>query len=155
MKHCGLAFVGFLAAGVMLASFGCSKASSGNTGSDPIVGAWFVKEPGAPFLYHMYVFNADGTMQQANPDAGDANTSDSDGKGVWINDGQKIRGKFVEVTADRVTRQFVGRGELSYDIVVDGNSFAGTAVFRSYDVNGTLVQGPSNSSLAGERVTLP
>jgi len=24
---------------------------------------------GAPFPYHMYVFNADGTTQQANPDA--------------------------------------------------------------------------------------
>jgi hypothetical protein len=59
------------------------------------------------------------------------------------------------VTADRVTRKFVGRGELSYDIVVNGNSFAGTAVFRSYDVNGALVQGPINAPLAGERVTLP
>ena len=34
-------------------------------------------------------------MQQANPDAGDAHTSDSDGKGVWIADGQKVGGKWV------------------------------------------------------------
>ena len=74
---------------------------------------------------------------------------------MWTADGKKIRGKWVEVTADRVTRQFVGRGELSFDIVVNGDRFAGTAVFRSYDANGTLVGGPFNSSLAGERVTLP
>jgi hypothetical protein len=68
--------------------------------------------------------------------------------------GQSIRGKWVEVTADRVTREFAGRGELSYDIAVKGNSIAGSATFRSYDVNGTLVDGPSNSTLASERVTL-
>jgi hypothetical protein len=67
--------------------------------SNAIVGAWLVKEPAAPFPYHMYVFNADGTMQQANPDAGDKTTSDSDGKGVWIAEGQQIRGKWVEVAA--------------------------------------------------------
>ena len=155
MKRCGLAFVGFVATAFILGSLGCSSGSKGNTGSYPIVGAWLVKEPAAPFPFHMYVFNADGTMQQANPDAGDANTSDSDGKGIWIADGQRIRGKWVEVTADRATRRFVGRGELSYDIVVNGNSFVGTAVFRSYDVNGNLVQGPLNAPLAGERVTLP
>jgi hypothetical protein len=155
MKHYGMALAGCLATAFILGSLGCSRASREDTASNTIVGAWFVKEPAAPFPYHMYVFNADGTMQQANPDAGDANTSDSDGKGVWIADGQKIRGKWVEVTADRVTRKFVGHGELSYDIVVNGNSFAGTAVFRSYDVNGALVQGPINAPLAGERVTLP
>ena len=155
MKHFRLAFVAVLATAFIVGLLGCSKPSSGDAGFDRIVGAWFVKEVGAPFLYHMYVFNADGTLQQANPDAGDAHTSDSDGKGVWTADGKKIRGKWVEVTADRVTRQFVGRGELSFDIVVNGDRFAGTAVFRSYDANGTLVGGPLNSSLAGERVTLP
>ena len=59
------------------------------------------------------------------------------------------------MTADRVTRQFAGRGELSYDITVKGNSFAGTATFRSYDVNGALADGPSNATPAGKRVTLP
>ena len=155
MKYSGLAFVGFLTTAFVVGSPGCGRASGTDTGSNQIVGAWFVKEVGAPFPYHMYVFNADGTMQQANPDAGDAHISDSDGKGVWIVDGQNIRGKWVEVTADRVTRQFVGRGELSYDVVVNGNSFAGTAVFRCYDSNGALMQGPFNSSLAGERVTPP
>ena len=71
------------------------------TTKDPAVGAWFVKAPDAPFQYHMFVFNADGTMQQANPDAGDANTSDSDGKGVWVKTGNnKIKGGnyILEVT---------------------------------------------------------
>jgi hypothetical protein len=95
------------------------------------------------------------TMQQANPDAGDRNTSDSDGKGVWIANGQKIKGKWVEVTADRVSRRFAGRGELSFDIVVEGHRFSGPSVFRFYDVDDKLVEGPINTSLSAERVTLP
>jgi hypothetical protein len=73
-----------------------------------IVGTWIVKDNAAPFPYHMYVFNADGTMQQANPDAGHEKTSDSDGKGVWRSDGKHVRGKWVEITADRETHKFVG-----------------------------------------------
>jgi hypothetical protein len=46
---------------------------------NPIVGAWFVQDPGEPFPYHTYVFNTDGTRQQANPDAGDPHSSDCDG----------------------------------------------------------------------------
>lgn len=49
---------------------------------DPVVGTWLVEQPAAPFPLHLYVFNADHTMQQANPDAGNARTSDSDGKGA-------------------------------------------------------------------------
>jgi hypothetical protein len=71
MMNGGLAFVGFLMTPVVLGSLGCSTVSSGSRAVNPIVGAWLVKEPAAPFPYHMYVFNADGTMQQANPDAGD------------------------------------------------------------------------------------
>ena len=66
-----------------IAATGCSSSSSGEKQSS-IVGTWIVRDSAAPFPVHMYVFNADGTMQQANPDAGDAKTSDSDGKGVWI-----------------------------------------------------------------------
>jgi hypothetical protein len=50
---------------------------NGNTDLSPIVGTWIVKAPEAPFPYHMFVFHADGTMQQSNPDAGDRNSSDS------------------------------------------------------------------------------
>jgi hypothetical protein len=139
----------------MLGLPGCAKLSGGDNKSNPIVGAWVVEDAAAPFHYHMYVFNADGTMQQANPDAGDANTSDSDGKGVWVIDGDRIKGKFVEVTADRATRQYVSRGEISYEIAVGGNNFTGTAIARFYDFNERLIQSPIHTSLAGKRVTLP
>ncbi|HSX16994.1 MAG TPA: hypothetical protein VLH86_02735 [Patescibacteria group bacterium] len=129
--------------------------ASNDGGGKNIVGAWFVKAPDAPFQYHMFVFNADGTMQQANPDAGDANTSDSDGKGIWVKDGNKIKGKFVEVTADRTTHAFVNRGEISFEIKVDNNHLTGTAAARFYDENNTLVRGPLPTPLEGTRVTLP
>ena len=155
MKNCGSAFRRFLGMVFSIGLLGCSTIAGGNVGANPIVGAWLVKEAGAPFPYHMYVFNADGTMQQANPDAGDARSSDSDGKGVWIADGRKIKGKWLEVTADRVSRQFIGRGELSFDIVADGNRSSGPSVFRFYGVDVKLVEGPINTSLSAERVTLP
>jgi hypothetical protein len=125
-------------------------------GQPPIVGAWFVKNTGAPFPYHMYVFNADGTMQQANPDAGDPRTSDSDGKGIWVMDGDRIKGKWAEVTADRTTRQFVSRGEISYELKVNGDTFTGTVTARSFDANETPIGGPIGPlPLEGRRVTLP
>jgi hypothetical protein len=125
------------------------------TSKDTIVGAWFVKAPDAPFQYHMFVFNDDGTMQQANPDAGDANTSDSDGKGVWVKDGKMIKGKFVEVTADRTTHEFVSRGEISFEIETDDDAFTGNAAARFYDEDNTLIRGPLPTTLEGTRVTLP
>ena len=143
----------FAAAAMMicvLASLACHRVSP--DAPNPIVGAWFVKTPGASFPYHMFVFSADGTMHQANPDAGDPNTSDSDGMGVWIKNGDRIKGKFVEVTADRATRSFVSRGEISFDIKVDGDVFIGPASARFYDVNGTVIRGPLSASLEGQRV---
>lgn len=131
-----------------------SKASAHNSQKE-IVGAWFVKAPDAPFQYHMFSFGADGTMEQANPDAGDPFTSDSDGKGIWVKKGNKIKGKFVEVTADRTTHQFVSRGEISFEITVDDDSFTGTAAARFYDVDGNLIRGPLPTPLEGTRVTLP
>jgi hypothetical protein len=124
-------------------------------GNKQIIGTWFVKAPDAPFQYHMFVFNADGTMQQANPDAGDANTSDSDGKGIWVKDHDMVKGKFVEVTADRTTHQFVSRGEISFTIDVSNNSFTGHADARFYDVDNHLIRGPLPTALEGSRVTLP
>lgn len=68
----------------------CEKPS----GANPVIGTWLVHDSKAPFPMHMYVFNADGTMQQANPDAGDAHGSDSDGKGIWTAaEGTHVRGK--------------------------------------------------------------
>ena len=53
----------------------------------------------------MLMFNSDGTVLQSNPD---------------------------EVTADRTTREFVSRREISLSIKVSGNEFTGslTASFR-------------------------
>lgn len=123
--------------------------------ADAIVGTWLVKASDAPFAYHMFVFNADGTMQQANPDAGDEGTSDSDGKGVWMRKDGKVIGKFVEITADRTTHKFVNIGEISYEIDVAGDSLTGTASAKFYDENQTLKRGPFPTPLAGKRVTLP
>lgn len=119
----------------------------------PIIGVWVVKDSAALFPYHMYVFNADGTMQQANPDAGNPRTSDSDGKGVWkIVDGH-VRGKFVEITADRATRKFVGTGEISFDLVVSGDRFEGVGSARFYDADQKPTGGPFVTSFSGSRVT--
>ena len=130
----------------------CHQVSGGKNNSPPIVGTWFVKTPEAPFQYHMFVFNSDGTMQQANPDAGDPNTSDSNGMGVWLPDGDRIKGKFVEVTADRTTRQFVSRGEISFLIKATGNAFSGTASATFYDAEGRRLRGPLAATLEGQRV---
>jgi hypothetical protein len=139
----------------ILVFLGCTY---GNTDgkANPVVGAWLVKDSGAPFPYHMYVFNADGTMQQANPDAGDPRTSDSDGKGVWANDGDGIKGKWMEVVADRATHQFAGRTEISYEIKVNGDTFTGTETARFYDAGGTPTEGPIRPMpLEGKRVSPP
>jgi hypothetical protein len=139
----------------VLGLLGCSHANTDRK-ANPIVGAWFVKDTGAPFPYHMYVFNADGTMQQANPDAGDPRGSDSDGKGVWISDGDRIKGKWVEVIADRASHKFTGRTEISYDVKVNADTFAGTITAISYDAAGTRTEGPTSPTmLEGQRVTLP
>ncbi|MBH1974507.1 MAG: hypothetical protein I8H94_05450 [Rhodobacteraceae bacterium] len=122
---------------------------------DPIIGTWLVKAPDAPFTHHMFVFNADGTMQQANPDAGNPDNSDSDGKGVWQREGDQIIGKFVEVTADRKTAKFVSWGEISFEINVADNGFTGKATANFYDENDQLLRGPFPTPLAGKRIVLP
>src|SRR3954454_20991040 len=113
------------------------------------VGVWFATFPDAPFKYHMIVFNSDGTMQQANPDAGDAHTSDSDGMGIWTKSGNSIKGKFVEITADRTTRAFVSRGEISFEITVAGDAFSGNAVGKFYDLDNKMIVGPVQTAFNG------
>lgn len=135
-----------------LSSSACSQVSSSKNNSTPIVGTWFVRIPEAPFQYHMFVFNSDGTMLQANPDAGDSNTSDNNGMGAWVPDGDRIKGKFVEVTADRTTRQFVSRGEISFSLKVSGNALSGTASASFYDVEGRRLRGPLQATMEGRRV---
>jgi hypothetical protein len=119
-----------------------------------IVGAWIVRFPDAPFKYHMMTFHADGTLEQANPDAGNAHTSDSDGMGVWEIRGGKVFGKFVEITADRETRAFTARGEISFNFEVTADRFAGQAVGKFFDLDEKLTFGPINTAMDGTRVKL-
>jgi hypothetical protein len=140
---------------VLALSLAASAAPAADSAQKGIVGTWVVQAKDAPFPYHMFVFNADGTMQQANPDVGNPDASDSDGKGIWVKDGETVKGKFVEVSADRATRKFISRGEISYEITVNGDSFTGEAAGRFYDEDGKLLRGPFPTPLAGTRVTLP
>jgi hypothetical protein len=56
---------------------GCQAAHKNPGPASEIVGAWLVTIPHVPFPLHMFVFHADGTVEQSNPDAGDPNTSDT------------------------------------------------------------------------------
>ena len=100
----------------------------------------------------MFVFHSDGTVQQSNPDAGDPNTSDSNLMGIWLSDGGEIKGKLVEITADRTTRQFASRGEISFSLEVSSNGFSGTASAIFYDADGRRIRGPVSATLEGRRV---
>ena len=122
---------------------------------DLVVGTWLVEQPAAPFPLHLSVFNADHTMQQANPDAGDPRTSDSDGKGAWRRHGQQVTGKWVEIMADRTTHKLTGRGEFSYQIDVSGDRMAGTGTFYAYDAAGNVVAGPIAAPFTGARIVAP
>ena len=131
---------------------GCGTLPAKDSVAQGIVGAWFVKIPEAPFPYHMLIFNADGTMLQSNPDAGDPRSSDSNGMGAWVTEGNRVVGKFVEVTADRTTRAFASRGEISFEIDVTGDAINGAGSARFYDANGALNSGPVAFTLSGERI---
>lgn len=135
-----------------LSAVACAR--EGTERPNPIVGTWLVEDPNAPFPYHLYVFGGDGTMHQANPDAGDPRTSDSDGKGVWEARGGEVRGKWVEVMADRTTHQFVGRLEITMTITVAGDSLRATEVVAMFDSTGAPVPVPATpKTLTGTRVT--
>ena len=77
-----------------------------------------------------------------------------DGMGVWVREGNKIRGKFVEVTADRTSRQFASRGEISFTLDVDGDSFTGSAVGKFYDFDNRMIVGPISTAMTGTKVRL-
>ena len=149
-----------LLVGTALGAFGCDReradAPIDPPRAHPIVGTWIVQDPNAPFPFHLYVFNADGTMQQANPDAGDPRTSDSDGKGVWQARGDRIEAKWVELTADRTTHQFAGRLELAMQITVRGDSLTAFETVKVFDAAGAPAPAPETPKpLLGARVTLP
>jgi len=151
----GLAGLASLA-GVAFAGGGCHRDHVDVRPPNAIVGTWLVHDPNAPFPEHLYVFNGDGTMQQANPDAGDPHGSDSDGKGVWVADGDRIRGKWVELLADRTTHRYTGRLEISYELRVTGDTYSGTEVLHPFDASGHPTDAPATpAALAGRRVTSP
>jgi len=133
---------------VVLCLAGCQESHN----ATDVVGAWVVKIPDAPFPMHMFVFHSDGTVEQSNPDAGDPNTSDSNLMGAWRADGDGYRGKVVEITADRTTRRFTARGEVSFALKVTGNTFEGTATATFFDAGGRRVRGPVQVRMDGERV---
>jgi hypothetical protein len=152
----GRSFIASLLVAATMGLLGCATPSITSSNPTTVVGAWLVQDPNAPFPYHMYVFNADGTMQQANPDAGDSHGSDSDGKGIWVANGERVKGKWVEVIADRATHQFAGRLEVSYEVTVTGDSFESMETVRSYDAAGNSAPSPATpAKLIGKRVTLP
>ena len=136
---------------IMVAS-GCASSPPGEHSAPPIVGVWLVRAPEAPFPLHMFAFHSDGTVEQSNPDAGDPRTSDSNLMGVWRADGPGVRGKLVEVAADRATHQLVSRTEISFSLRVTGDAFSGTAEARSYDAAGRPSGAPVQATLAGTRV---
>ena len=147
-----LSSLGLVACGLVACAFWLCAGCHSRGRSPPIVGTWVVKAPQAPFPLHLFVFHSDGTVEQSNPDAGDPGTSDSNAMGAWLAAGERIKGKIVEVTADRATRAFASRGEISFSLRVDGNAFSGTASARFYDAEGKQVRGPLETPLTGERV---
>ena len=143
-------------AAVALSALGCDRPRAEGAPAPPIVGTWLVHDPNAPFPYHLYVFNADGTMHQANPDAGNPRSSDSDGKGIWAVRGDHIEGKWVELSADRATHQYAGRLELTMRITVLGDSLTATETAQVFDATGAPAPAPATPKpLSGTRVTLP
>jgi hypothetical protein len=143
-----LGIIGLAALGLA----GCYHSPEERGGSATIVGAWVVKIPDAPFPVHMFVFHSDRTVEQSNPDAGDANTSDSNLMGVWRPDHNVFKGRLVEVTADRSTHRLATRGEISFELEVSGNSFHGVASAVFFDAQGQRIRGPSQVEMEGERV---
>ena len=123
--------------------------------ANSIIGVWIVHDETAPFPFHMYVFNADGTMQQANPDAGNPKASDSDGKGIWVARGDRVVGKWVEITADRETHKFTGRLDLSFVLKVDGDRLTGTRSAQPFGIDEKPTGEPFKGPFTGTRVTLP
>ncbi len=137
---------------VLVALLGCDQQPRVAQTLPPIVGAWLVKSPEAPFPLHLFVFHADGTIVQSNPEAGNAKTSDSNLMGQWVADGDGIKGKLIEVSADRSTHKFVSRGEISIAVTVRGNEFQGKANAVFYGPGEQIVGGPVAATLEGHRI---
>lgn len=74
----------------------------------------------------------------------------------WVSDGGEIRGKWVEVIADRASHKYTGRLEISFRITVNGDTFVGTESVRAFDAAGNSAEAPlTPGQLQGKRVTIP
>lgn len=128
-------------------------------GNPSIVGAWRVDAKGAPFVPHVALFHADGTLLIHNPDAGNPHTSDSLGVGAWKVDGehpQTIIGVFEEITADRTSHQEVARLRVTFTLRIEGaNAFTGPAEATYYTPDGSKQNDqPELATLRGTRILL-
>jgi hypothetical protein len=142
--------------GVAGATLAAPLVAEASGSQETIVGVWFVDAVGAPFEPHLFTFHADQTMLSSNPDAGDPQTSDSDGMGPWAaSGGNQIIGAFEEINADRDTHEFVSRLRVEYTITLDGSTFTGPASATYFNPDGTLQQGPFPATLNGRRIPLP
>lgn len=120
----------------------------------PIIGAWRVKIAGAPFPYHMFAFHSDGTMQQSNPPAGNTQTSDTAGMGVWAERDGVVKARFEEYRLG-FSDQTVTLGVIDFTITVHGDSLTGNCQFNIYRIqDGSRLKGPLTDTLEGQRVTL-
>lgn len=123
-----------------------------------IVGVWEVNAPGAPFPWHMMTFTPYGTMSQSNPHEGNRDESDSGGQGIWYasltQDGSVcVKGKFVEFKAERMSGKYIGKGVITFTVILHGSSFIGTSDAYRYDAEGKLIEGPLPSPISGTRLT--
>jgi hypothetical protein len=122
-----------------------------------IVGAWRVETEGAPFVAHVALFHADGTMLIHNPDAGNRHTSDSLGVGAWRQDqqhAQTILGVFEEINADRATGAYISRLRVTYRLSLNGAAaFTGRAEASYYAPGGTELHDQAHQAqLSGARI---
>ena len=132
--------------------FGCGALTKSGGPVQPIVGAWVVTIPEAPFQHHVIIFHADGTLVQSNPDAGDPRTSDGNGMGAWASEGDHVTGRFMELTADRSTHKFVSRGEIAFSVRVQADNILGSGSAHFFDSNGAPSGDPITFTLSGSRI---
>ncbi len=66
----------------------------------------------------------------------------------------KIRVKFVEVTADRSTRQFVSGGEISFMLDIKVDILTANATANFYGLGNKLTAGPVSTAMTGTKVAL-
>lgn len=125
--------------------------------SASIVGAWLVEAQGAPFVPHVALFHADGTLLIDNPEAGDPHSSDSLGVGAWMRDPHSPRsivGTFEEINADRTTGHYASRLVVTFTLTLaSAQAFTGPAQATYYNLDGSKQnKTPYPATLTGTRI---